>query len=161
MSDHEYDFDDDFDDLENDSESENDGKFPDSEDETSDCDECIESFFKTSSKSSKKLEGDERTTKPIISIIDVTALISQRAKDLSMGQEDLLTDEERERVRKRIKGKYNASLTVIDIAKEEFLLKKDFPLFLVRSSFPDGCYEEWKVSEIKSFPIGYKPIWAK
>ena len=80
-----------------------------------------------------KIEKEDKRTRPFISLYEKTRVISVRAQMISNGAVPLI------QIPINITKSY-------DIAVMEYE-KKKIP-FIIRRSFPDGTYEDWKLSDL-------------
>lgn len=90
----------------------------------------------------RRREGADKLGKPFLGKLDKARLIAARSGQLQLGAPPLIPC-----------NKLN-SIELQEIATQEFneAVKRNiiFPLKIVRQ-FPDGTYEEWKVSDFKYF----------
>lgn len=131
----------------------------DEEDEPSDDDEVVtRDSERDKVKELRELVGKERKGRGIITRIQIASLLNVRSKHLSESEPTLLTKEELVELEEKMKKK-RRTVETIDVAMEEFLTKKDFPLQLYIEHESDGCYEVWKIREMTNFPLDLIPNW--
>lgn len=107
----------------------------------------------------KPLNEKAKKGRGFITLFEIARLIGERAKCLDGQEPTLLSPEELENLKKRLKKERNGSVDVIEIAREEFMLKKNFPILLVRGPYYDGSYYKWSISEMDYFPTNFVPKW--
>jgi hypothetical protein len=101
----------------------------------------------TYKKTDVVLTGNDRRTRPILTIFEVAALINNRALDLVNNGDPKLGAQHQHVFHDSIKT-----------ARLEYLLCPEFAdEFVIIRTHPDGATETWHLTEFKYFPTGFKP----